>query len=131
MPGNFDAPSDVLMRELSESPRWRDRLGGRLRHADAVLTPGAYLRRLTGLGREVDAWETTYQHLLTGDDSVLTGLRARACARSSPPSRTTRRPLEPSSPSTGAAPRGLSGDRARHGLPFRRIFAVARKGGDA
>lgn len=26
VPGNFDQPSHVLMRELAASPRWRDRL---------------------------------------------------------------------------------------------------------
>ncbi|CAM5663906.1 Trans-aconitate 2-methyltransferase OS=Streptomyces alboniger OX=132473 GN=tam PE=3 SV=1 [Streptomyces alboniger] len=132
VPGNFDAPSHVLMRELSESPRWRDRLGGRLRHADAVLTPGAYLRRLTGLGCEVDAWETTYQHLLTGDDSVLdwvkgTGLRPVLTALADDEEATGaflaeyRELLRAAYPATA------------HGtvFPFRRIFAVARKGGDA
>ncbi|MCG7529697.1 MFS transporter, partial [Streptomyces sp. OfavH-34-F] len=41
--GNFDQPSHALMRELAESPRWRGRLGGLLRHADAVLSPAGYL----------------------------------------------------------------------------------------
>ncbi|MFD4632038.1 trans-aconitate 2-methyltransferase [Streptomyces sp. NPDC058284] len=128
VPGNFDAPSHALMRELSESERWRDRLGGRLRHADAVLTPGAYLERLTALGCEVDAWETTYQHLLTGDDPVLdwvkgTGLRPVLTALADDPGATEeflteyRALLREAYPPTG------------HGtvFPFRRVFAVARK----
>src|SRR5262249_34348559 len=42
VPSNFGAPSHRLMRELAESPRWRDRLGGVLRHEDAVATPEEY-----------------------------------------------------------------------------------------
>lgn len=80
VPGNFDSPSHRLMRELVHSARWKDRLGETLSHDDAVLTPAAYLHRLAGLGCAVDAWETTYLHLLQGEDPVLdwvkgTGLR--------------------------------------------------------
>src|SRR5262249_24065715 len=80
VPGNFDSPSHQLMRELAHSARWKDRLAGILRHDDAVLTPEAYLARLTALGCTADVWETTYLHLLQGEDPVLdwvkgTGLR--------------------------------------------------------
>ncbi|HZU40563.1 MAG TPA: trans-aconitate 2-methyltransferase [Solirubrobacteraceae bacterium] len=79
VPANFDAPSHRLMRELAESPEWRARLHGVLRHS-AVATPAAYLDLLAGEGLEVDAWQTEYQHVLRGEDSVLewvrgTGLR--------------------------------------------------------
>ncbi|MEV5979224.1 trans-aconitate 2-methyltransferase [Streptomyces sp. NPDC052114] len=130
VPGNFDAPSHVLMRELSESDRWRDRLGGLLRHADAVLSPGAYLESLADLGCEVDAWETTYQHLLAGRDPVLdwvkgTGLRPVLTALADDPAATEaflaeyRELLRKAYPATD------------HGtvFPFRRVFAVARKEG--
>ncbi|AYA18239.1 trans-aconitate 2-methyltransferase [Streptomyces alfalfae] len=132
VPGNFDAPSHVLMRELAESPRWRDRLGGRLRHADAVLTPGAYLERLAGLGCDVDAWETTYQHLLTGDDPVLdwvkgTGLRPVLTALAGDADATGRFLAEYGELLREAYP------ATEHGtvFPFRRVFAVARKDGGA
>ncbi|WP_189217894.1 MULTISPECIES: trans-aconitate 2-methyltransferase [Streptomyces] len=80
VPGNFGAPSHRLMRELAGSARWRDRLGGVLRHEDAVHGPAVYLEALAGLGCEADVWETTYQQVLQGDDAVLdwvkgTGLR--------------------------------------------------------
>lgn len=80
VPGNFSSPSHVLMRELAGSDRWKAQLEGVLRHDDAVSEPGEYLRLLRGAGMETDAWETTYQHLLQGDDPVLdwvrgTGLR--------------------------------------------------------
>ena len=80
VPGNFSAPSHRLMRDLAGSARWKDRLAEVLRHEDAVLAPGAYLEKLTALGCTADVWETTYIHLLQGEDPVLdwvkgTGLR--------------------------------------------------------
>jgi trans-aconitate 2-methyltransferase len=80
VPANFDAPSHRLMRELAQSPAWRARLDGVLRHGDAVATPVEYLDLLAGQGLDVDAWQTTYEQVLTGEDPVLewvrgTGLR--------------------------------------------------------
>ena len=79
VPGNFDAPSHVEMRTLAESPEWAAKLAGVLRH-DAVGTPAHYASLLLAAGCTVDAWETTYEHVLTGIDPVLdwvrgTGLR--------------------------------------------------------
>ena len=34
--------------------------------------PAVYLTALRGLGCEVDAWETTYLHVLEGEDPVFT-----------------------------------------------------------
>ncbi|AZM46461.1 trans-aconitate 2-methyltransferase [Streptomyces sp. WAC 06738] len=79
VPGNYDAPSHALMRQLTRDPRWRERLRGVLRD-QPVLQPVAYLELLCDLGCAGDAWETTYTHLLHGPDPVLdwvkgTGLR--------------------------------------------------------
>lgn len=80
VPSNFASPSHVLMRELAESPAWRERLAGVLRHADAVASPAEYLDALARDGLSVDAWRTEYEHVLDGEDPVLewvrgTGLR--------------------------------------------------------
>jgi trans-aconitate 2-methyltransferase len=80
VPGNFDAPSHVQMRELAASARWAPLLSGVLRHGDAVAEPGEYAELLLGAGLAADVWETTYLHVLTGEDPVLewvrgTGLR--------------------------------------------------------
>ncbi|MWA11661.1 trans-aconitate 2-methyltransferase [Streptomyces sp. BA2] len=128
VPGNFDAPSHVLMRELSESERWRGRLGGRLRHADAVLSPTAYLERLVPLGCEVDAWETTYLHLLEGEDPVLdwvkgTGLRPVLTALADDPEARETFLSEYGELLRKAYPAGPRGTV----FPFRRVFAVARR----
>jgi len=64
VPGNVNAPSHALLREAAaRSPR-ADALLSRLRGGDPVGEPSAYLALLAGLGCEVDAWETTYQHVL-------------------------------------------------------------------
>ncbi|MFK4066116.1 trans-aconitate 2-methyltransferase [Streptomyces sp. NPDC029674] len=132
VPGNFDAPSHVLMRDLAASPRWRDRLGDVLRHGDAVLPPGAYLERLADLGCEVDAWETTYQHLLQGADPALdwvkgTGLRPVLTALADDRGATEAFLAEYAELLRVAYPRTTHGTV----FPFRRVFAVARKAGDA
>jgi trans-aconitate 2-methyltransferase len=80
VPGNFGSPSHVLMRALADSPRWRDKLDGVLRHHDAVAEPADYAVMLLERGWEATAWETTYVHMLGGPDPVLewvrgTGLR--------------------------------------------------------
>jgi trans-aconitate 2-methyltransferase len=64
VPGNFESPSYVAIRELLAEPRWRDRVGGVLR-PDSVLAPVGYADALADLGAEVDAWETTYVHALS------------------------------------------------------------------
>lgn len=79
VPANFDSPSHTLMRELAGSGRWRAKLSDVLRH-DAVLAPERYLELLTVAGLRTNVWQTSYLHVLGGDDPVLdwvrgTGLR--------------------------------------------------------
>jgi trans-aconitate 2-methyltransferase len=79
VPGNFDQPSHAILREMAASARWYPLL------RDVELNrqsadPADYAELLAGTGCEVDAWETTYVHILAGDDPVLewykgTGLR--------------------------------------------------------
>lgn len=80
VPGNFGAPSHTLMRQVAESPRWASRLGGVLRGTESTDSAEDYARLAISAGLVPDAWETTYVHLLAGDDPVLrwvhgTGLR--------------------------------------------------------
>jgi trans-aconitate 2-methyltransferase len=78
VPGNYDQPAHRLMRRLLGADRWRSRL------ADVELAwqsaePTRYLDLLAGAGCEVvDAWETTYLHVLAGDDPVLEWLKGTA-----------------------------------------------------
>lgn len=80
VPGNFGASSHALMRQVAESPRWAARLAGVLRGTDSTDGAEDYARLAISSGLVPDAWETTYVHLLGGDDPVLrwvhgTGLR--------------------------------------------------------
>ena len=89
--------------------------------------PADYARVLLDLGCEVDAWETTYLHVLTGPDPVfdwVSGTGARPTLQALPDDL---RPLfedEFRALLREAYPADASG---RVILPFRRIFVVARK----
>jgi trans-aconitate 2-methyltransferase len=69
VPGNFDEPSHRLLRELAADPRNAPML-------TEVAWPAAadadcYLDDLADLGCSVDAWETTYLHVLSGPNPVF------------------------------------------------------------
>jgi trans-aconitate 2-methyltransferase len=128
VPGNFGAPSHVLLAELCSGPRWRGRLGDLVRGGTPVPGPAGYFAELAALGCEVDTWETTYLHLLTGEDPVLDWLKGTAL-----------RPILTALADDPAACDAFLADFAGllrtaypatpHGtpFPFRRIFAVAVK----
>jgi trans-aconitate 2-methyltransferase len=124
VPGNFEEPSHRLLAETADEPRFADYTRGLERPSAAQ--PAEYLADLAGLGCRVDAWETTYLHVLTGPDPVfrwISGTGAR--------------------PVLAALPAGLREDfertykaRLRRAypaqavgtvLPFRRVFVVAQR----
>jgi trans-aconitate 2-methyltransferase len=129
VPGNADAPSHALLRELCTSPRWRDRLADVLRW-HPVDDPAGYLALLTAHGCRVDAWETTYAQVLQGEDAVLewvkgTALRPVLAALGGAGTPETARFLtEYAALLREAYPPGPHGTL----FPFRRIFVVARTG---
>jgi trans-aconitate 2-methyltransferase len=124
MPGNFDQPTHAILLDLVTSDRWAPLLPGVQLNRQA-RSPAEYLGLLAAAGCSVDAWETTYLHVLPGPDPVVewyrgTGLRPVLAA------------LDP-----GQAERFLADYRQRvasaypaapYGtvLPFRRVFVVAR-----
>lgn len=78
VPGNFASPSHQAMKTLAADPDFADAIGDVNRLE--VFSPSVYIRDFRRLGWQVDGWETTYQHQLTGDDPVFdwisgTGLR--------------------------------------------------------
>lgn len=124
VPGNGDAPSHALLRSLRGSPRWRDRLGDAGRWPD-VPDAAEYVRLLAGLGCVVDAWETTYAHVLAGPDPMLGWVRGTAL----------RPVLERLSAAEAVLFEAEYGAALREAypeepygtvVPFRRVFAVAR-----
>ena len=127
VPGNHDEPSHVLLREYARRPPYSE-------HTAGVEQPAAhdadtYLEALAAPGWRVDAWETSYLHVLSGLDPVLSwisGTGARPVLQALPEALRERFSAE-----YGAALREAYPARS-YGtvLPFRRVFAVAiRTGG--
>lgn len=124
VPGNFGEPSHTLRDELAGEEPYAAHL-----HGVAVPSshdPATYLRALQDLGCEVDAWETTYLHVLHGPDPVFTwvsGTGARPTLQALPDD------LRPGF--EDELKRRLRAAYADDGrgvvLPFRRIFVVARR----
>jgi trans-aconitate 2-methyltransferase len=127
VPANFDQPSHAIMREMAAAARWRPLL------RDVELNrqsadPADYADLLARAGLEVDAWETTYVHILHGEDPVLewykgTGLRPVLAALDADQARDF---LAEYGTRVGEAyPPSSFGTL----FPFRRVFAVARRPG--
>lgn len=77
VPGSSVLPSHVILRDLVESQRWAELLGGIVRQ-DPVASASDYLGDLLEAGLEAQTWETTYQQLLPGADPVLEWVRGTA-----------------------------------------------------
>ncbi len=126
VPGNFNSPSHVLMRELADSASWTEKLKGVLRGGDSVGEPDAYLNIMLDAGCLADVWETSYQQILTGPDPVLEWVRGTALR----PVLAALSPADALAFETEyAAALKSAYPETRHGtvFPFRRIFAVACK----
>ncbi|GAA1478146.1 methyltransferase domain-containing protein [Nocardioides aestuarii] len=123
VPGNFDQASHTIRDELAAEAPYAAHV--RDVAVPASHDPVTYLRALQGAGCEVDAWETTYLHVLTGDDPVFTwvsGTGARPTLEALPEGLRPRFEDEFRARLRAAYPdegRGVV-------LPFRRVFVVGR-----
>ena len=127
LPGNFDQPSHEIVEEMAGSPRWRALL------ADAALNrqagdPAEYVALLARPGFEVDAWETSYLHILHGENPVLEWTKGS----------TLRPVLSALDAEQADAFLREYGERVRDAyhphsfgtvFPFRRVFAVVHRAG--
>ena len=125
VPGNFAAPSHEIRRELAAEPAYAAFTTGV--DVPASHDPEVYLAALRAEGCDADVWETTYLHVLTGDDAVFEWVSGTGAL-----------------PTLQALPDGLRQEfeselrrrlRAAYPvldgqvvLPFRRVFMVARVG---
>ena len=124
VPGNFDEPSHQLLHELADEDRFAEFTAGRER-PDAY-DAATYLGDLTALGCTVNAWETTYLHVLTGPDPVfrwISGTGARPVLQALPAELREQFSAEYKRRLLAAYPQQPYGTL----LPFRRIFVVARR----
>lgn len=123
VPGNVEEPSHTTPRRLAaEEPYAAFTAGVALPAAHDAAT---YLDALARLGCDVDAWETTYLHVLTGEDPVYTwisGTAVRPVVQALPDDlrpafeAELKRRLRQTYP---AGPAGVV-------FPFRRVFVVAQ-----
>jgi trans-aconitate 2-methyltransferase len=127
VPGNFDEPSHTIRRDLAGEAPYAV-------HTRDVASPSShdpqvYLEALAALDCTVDAWETTYLHVLAGEDPVFTwvsGTGARPTLQALPDGLREEYVAEFKARLRAAYPGRPHGTV----LPFRRIFVVARVPGE-
>jgi trans-aconitate 2-methyltransferase len=124
VPGNFAEPSHRLLHQLSEDRRFAVHL------ADvewpAAFDAATYLDDLARLDCRVEAWETTYLHVLTGPHPVfrwISGTGARPVLQALPETLREEFVVEYQAMLAEAYPARTYGTV----LPFRRIFVVAQR----
>ncbi|HWW45003.1 MAG TPA: trans-aconitate 2-methyltransferase [Acidimicrobiia bacterium] len=126
VPGNFTSPSHQAIGEVLERPRWRAALPEGVAGRAGSFDPAHYLGVLADAGAVVDAWETTYLHVLDGPAPVLEWIKGTAL-----------RPVLDALDTAGRRDEFLAELNERlvacyppgpHGtvFPFRRVFVVAR-----
>jgi trans-aconitate 2-methyltransferase len=128
VPGNFGEPSHTIRTELAGEAPYAAALAGHEPHVPSSHDPAVYLRALRDLGCDVDAWETTYLHVLHGDDPVFTwvsGTGARPTLQALPDDLRPDFEDEFKRRLRAAYPPAPDGAVV---LPFRRIFVVAHVG---
>lgn len=126
MPAMHDAPLRRLQIEVSKTGPWAPLLRD-AGFARDILTPGDYYDLLRPLAGNLDIWETTYLHVLSGDDAVVQwaeGSSLRPFLDKLPPEmregfrKAYAEALRPH------YPRRADGATL---LPFRRLFVLARR----
>ncbi len=78
MPYHFQNPAHLIIEATKADPRWSAALHGVGLHQKSVMPLLWYIERLHDLGFGVDAWETTYLHVLTGENPVLEWFKGTA-----------------------------------------------------
>lgn len=125
VPGNFGAPSHRILAELVEQEPYAAHID-----PDSLLRPTAavqdYMQDVARPGWEVEAWETTYQHILQGEDPVFewtSAAAARPVLQALPEAEREHFAHQYRTALRQAYPRTELGTV----LPFRRIFFIARR----
>jgi trans-aconitate 2-methyltransferase len=125
VPGNFGEPSHTIRTELAAQAPYAAHTAGVA--VPSSHDPAVYLGVLQRLGCAVDAWETTYLHVLEGEDPVfawVSGTGARPTLQALPDDLRPGFEEEFKQRLRAAYP----AHEGRVVLPFRRIFVVAQVG---
>ena len=75
MPENFSAPSHTSIADTVREGAWHKRLTPYQRE-QPVAEPSFYYDLLSPLSSSIDMWETTYMHILEGDDPIVEWTKA-------------------------------------------------------
>jgi trans-aconitate 2-methyltransferase len=124
VPGNFGEPSHQLLRALAADRPYADATRD-VRYPDA-FDAETYLGDLAALNCRVDAWETTYLHVLAGEDPVfrwISGTGARPVLQALSADQRERFVGEYKEALRAAYPTADFGTV----LTFRRVFVVAQR----
>jgi trans-aconitate 2-methyltransferase len=78
IPYHFQNPAHLIIEETKADPRWSASLHGIGLHQESVLPLVWYVERLHDMCFMVDAWQTTYIHVLTGENPVLDWFKGSA-----------------------------------------------------
>ena len=70
MPENFSAPSHTSIAETVQEGDWRERLAP-FQREHPVAEPSFYYDLLSQFSNSIDMWETTYMHILEGQNPVV------------------------------------------------------------
>jgi trans-aconitate 2-methyltransferase len=130
VPGNFDSPSHTILADLVGSARWRDLIPADTKRPGSY-DPAVYLETLEAAGLEPDVWETTYLYLVDGETGVadfVSGTALRPITTRLSPADAAEFTAAYQALVREAYPPRLIGGRVGQVLPYRRIFAVGRKG---
>jgi trans-aconitate 2-methyltransferase len=125
MPAMHDAPLRALQNEVAATSRWAPHLAG-AGFARGLLPTGTYYDILRPRAALLDMWETTFLHVLTGEDAVT-----EWAAGSSLRPFLDKLPAELRQPFRDAYSAALRPHYPRRAdgttlLPFKRLFMVAR-----
>ena len=125
MPAMHDAPLRVLQNEIAAREPW-SRYLGKAGYARGLLPAGSYYDVIRPLATALDIWETTYLHVLTGEDAVTewaAGSSLRPFLDKLPSDQVAGFRAAYSEALRPHYPRRPDGTTL---LPFRRLFFVAR-----
>lgn len=124
VPNNMEAPSHTLLHGIASQAPYAQHTTGV--HEPRGTDPQAYLELFADLGWDADVWQTTYLHVLQGDDPVfswISGTGARPVLQALPDDLRPQFEDEYKAALRAAYPREQWGTV----LPFTRVFAVAHQ----